>query len=233
MLCAIAGVAPLGMAWLISNMSTPERQLAAIVIADVAGYARLVEVDADGTQGHFGDLAENIIKPLLKQHNGRLIDAKDDTLLSTFTSAVAAVNFAVDVQRTLPIHQGDWPSDQRMRLRLGINLGDVIVKGDSVTGDGVKVAAALLELADPGGIVVAGNVLEQVRRRLDHVAFEDMGPREVENMPDPVPVYRVLLDPSVIEEEADGGKILTGRRIALALMVLVLFAGAALWKLRG
>lgn len=214
-------------------MSPPARQLAAIVIADVAGYAEMIDADEAGGHERFGDLTGNIFKPLLKQHNGRLVQIKSDALLSTFTSAVAAVNFAVDVQRTLPIHQSDWPHGHRMRFRLGIGLGEVIIEGDDVHGDGVRVADQLRELADPGGILIAGSVVDQVRRRLDHVAFEDMGPREVEDMPDPVPAYRVLLDPSVIEVEADGGKVLTGRRIALALLVLVLFAGAALWKLRG
>jgi len=214
-------------------MSPPDRQLAAIVIADVAGYTQMIDADEAGSHERFGDLTENIFKPLLKQHNGRLVETKGDALLSTFTSAVAAVNFAVDVQRTLPIHQGDWPNGQRMRFRLGIGLGEIIIEGDDVHGDGVRVANRLRELTDPGEILIAGSVLDQVRRRLDHVAFEDMGPGEVEDMPDPVPAYRVLLDPSVIEEEADGGKVFTGRRIALALLVLVLFAGAALWKLRG
>jgi class 3 adenylate cyclase len=96
----------------------------------------------------------------------------------------------------------------------------------------VAVAAALGALADPGGITIAGNVLEQVRRRLDHVAFEDLGPQQLGGRIEPVPSYRMLLDPSAIKVEAKRGKTFTGRRIALALLVLVLFAGAALWQLR-
>ncbi len=203
-------------------MSSPERQLAAIVIAHGVG-----------AHEECGDLVEDIFKPYLKQFNGRLIRAGDDQLLLTFTSAVAAVNFALDVQRTLPIHQSDWPQERRLRFRLGINLGEIIVEGDDIQGDGVDAAAGLGALAEPGGIVIAGNVLEQVRRRLDHVAFEDMGPQSLADMPGPVPAYRVLLDVAVVEKAVRGGSIFTGRRIALALLVLVLLAGAALWKLRG
>jgi len=201
-------------------MSSANRQLAAIVIAHTVG-----------AHERSGELLQDIFRPYLKQYNGRLLKAGDDRLVLAFTSAVAEVNFALDVQRTLPIHQSDWPQGQRLRFRLGINLGDIVVDGDAVHGDGVDVAAGLGALVEPGGILIAGNVLNQVRRRLDHVAFEDMGPQNVANGPGPVSSYRVLLDPPAVAAAGGGGRLLTGRQLALALLVLILFSGMVYWKL--
>ncbi|MBT3333342.1 MAG: adenylate/guanylate cyclase domain-containing protein [Rhodospirillaceae bacterium] len=213
-------------------MSEPNRQLAAIVIADAVGYSQMIQADETGTRTRFNELAEGIFKPLLAQYRGRLMKTKDDAFLITFNSAVAAVSFAADVQRILPVHQSQWPDDHRIRFRIGVNLGEVIVEGDDVHGDGVNVAARLEAVADPGGILITGNAYEQVRRRMDQVAFEDVGPQDVPDYPGSIPAYRVLLDPDIVDQNVPRASKSARWQVVFGLAVLVVIAGAALWTLQ-
>ncbi len=212
-------------------MNTPTRQLAAIVIAEVEDYGILVETDETGTSARFEELAEEIVKPLLKQYRGRLAKAEVDSMLMTFTSSVAAVNFVIDVQRTLPVHQSQWPEHSRLRFRMGVHLGEVILEGDTAHGVGVDGVTGVAELAEPGGVVISGPIFDQAHRRLEHVAYEDLGPQHLKNLDEPVPAYRILLDPSKVEELVREPTYLTNKRVIFYILILVILAGAALWKL--
>jgi adenylate cyclase len=169
------------------------RKLAAILAADVVGYSRLVGVDEEGTIARLNALREELIDPNLAQHHGRVFKTTGDGMLVEFASVVDAVRSAVEVQRAIAERNADIPEDRRIEFRVGVNLGDIIVQGDDILGDGVNVAARLEEIAEPGGICVHRNVRNQVRDKLDLV-FEDMGEVEVKNIARPVPVFRLALD---------------------------------------
>src|SRR5712671_7215983 len=150
------------------------RRLTAILAADVAGYSRLMGADEEGTherlKAHLGELVE----PKISQHRGRTVKNTGDGLLAEFLSVVDAVRCAVEVQRGMAERNTATPSQQRIEFRVGINLGDVIIEGDDIFGDGVNITARLEALAEPGGICVSRVVRDQVRDKLDF-AFEDMG----------------------------------------------------------
>ncbi len=213
-------------------MSAPARQRAAIVFADAGGHGAMGAGEKPGARARFDELTEEIVKPLVKQYRGRLVKSVDETLVMTFTSAVAAASFAIDVQRTLPVHQSQWPEGQRLRFRVGVALGDIIVEGDEVRGGGIDVASGLQSMAEPGGVLMSGTIFDPAHRRLDHVAFEDLGLVAVAHWPEPVQAYNVLLDPSAVARIAKGPSIFSRPRVATALLTLVILAGAALWKLR-
>jgi adenylate cyclase len=167
---------------------TATRRLTAILAADVAGYSRLMGADEEGTherlKAHLGEL----VNPKIGEHRGRIVKNTGDGLLAEFSSVVDAVRCAVEVQRGMIDREPEVPDERRIRFRLGINLGDVIVEADDIFGDGVNVAARLEGLAEPGGICVSRVVRDQVRDRLDYT-FEDMGEQQVKNIARPVRVY--------------------------------------------
>ena len=168
-----------------------ERRLAAILSADVAGYSRLMGVDEDGTlatlAAYRGSMDEAIAT-----HGGRVVGEAGDSVLAEFPSAVAAVRCAIEIQEMLHTRNAELPADRRMEFRIGINMGDVIVDGDNIFGDGVNVAARLEKMAQPGGLNISANVFEQVRDRIPH-DFQDLGEQSVKNITRPVRVYRVPL----------------------------------------
>jgi class 3 adenylate cyclase len=167
-----------------------ERRLAAILAADVAGYSRLMEQDEAGTLARLKLLRRELIDVKIAKHHGRIVKTTGDGLLIEFPSVVEAVACAVAVQREIEERDAAIPADRVIKLRIGINLGDVIVEGDDIFGDGVNIAARLEALAEPGGICVSRVVHDQVRDKLD-LAFEDMGEQQVKNIARPVQVYRV------------------------------------------
>ncbi len=169
-----------------------ERRLAAILAADVVGYSRLMEADEEATARTLSTYRE-IIEGLVASHHGRVFGSAGDSVIAEFASPVEAVRCAVDIQRELEAHNVDLSEDRRMRFRIGVNLGDVMVKGDDLLGDGVNIAARLEGLADPGGIYISGTVFDQVEGKLD-LSFDDLGAQEVKNIAKPVRVYRVRLD---------------------------------------
>src|SRR5207248_5818105 len=140
-----------------------ERRLAAILAADVVGYSRLVGEDEEGTLERLKALRRTIADPKIKEHRGRVVRTMGDGLLVEFASVVDAVRCAVDVQREMAQRNADVPAETRVELRVGINLGDIIIDGDDIFGDGVNIAARLETLADPGGICVSRVVRDQVR----------------------------------------------------------------------
>ena len=166
-----------------------ERRLAAILAADVVGYSRLIRADEEGTLAAFRALRAEEIDPRLDAHNGRIVKLMGDGMLVEFQSVVDAVRAAVEIQRAMAEHNSDVADDKRIEFRVGINLGDVVIDGDDIHGDGVNVAARLEGLAEPGGICISEKVYDEVRDRLDS-AFEDMGEQRVKNIDRPVHVWR-------------------------------------------
>ncbi len=208
-----------------------ERRLAAILAADVVGYSRLMEADEEATVRTLGTYRE-IIEGLVASHHGRVFGSAGDSVIAEFASPVEAVRCAVDIQRQLEAHNVDLAEDRRMRLRIGVNLGDVIVEGDNLLGDGVNIAARLETLADPGGISLARSVFDQVKKQLD-LGYEYLGEHEVKNIAEPVQVYRVLTEPEAAGKIIGETKRATQswKRMALAAVVFVLIgvAGAVTW----
>ncbi len=168
-----------------------QRRLAAILAADVVGYSRLMGHDETGTLAALKAHRKELIEPNSAEYHGRIVKLTGDGTLMEFGSAVDAVLFAVDVQRAIVGRNAEVPEDRRITYRMGINIGDIIIDGDDIYGDGVNVAARLEGLADPGGICVARNVFNQVKNKVD-LGFEDMGEQDIKNITEPVRAYRVL-----------------------------------------
>lgn len=167
-----------------------QRRLAAILAADVVGYSRLMERDELGTLAALKGRRETVLAPLVAHHEGRIVKVMGDGVLLEFASAVNAVECAVELQKRMAEANASEPASRRIVLRVGINLGDVIVEDGDLYGDGVNVAARLEGLAGPGEICVSGGVYDQVKRKLD-TAFVALGPHAVKNIAEPVRVYRV------------------------------------------
>jgi adenylate cyclase len=167
-----------------------QRRLAAILAADVAGYSRLMGVDEEGTLSALKELRRELADPKIKEHRGRIVKTTGDGLLVEFASVVDAVRCAVEVQYEMAERNAGVPEEQRIQLRIGINLGDIIKDGRDIHGDGVNIAARLEALAEPGGICVNRVVRDQVRDKLDF-AFEDAGEQRVKNIARPLRVYRI------------------------------------------
>jgi len=166
------------------------RRLAAILAADVAGYSRLMGADEEGTLERLKALRRELLDPKIAEHHGRIVKTTGDGMLVEFASVVDAVRCAVEVQQAMPERDTGVAAEKRIELRIGINLGDVIVEGDDLYGDGVNIAARIEALADPGGVFLSNTVHDQVRDRLPFV-FEDLGEQQVKNIARPVRVYRV------------------------------------------
>ncbi|MBO0738795.1 MAG: adenylate/guanylate cyclase domain-containing protein, partial [Alphaproteobacteria bacterium] len=167
-----------------------ERRLAAILAADVAGYSRLVGEDEEGTLERLRVLRREVVDPMIKEHRGRIVRVTGDGLLVEFSSVVDAVRCAVDTQREMGLRNAGLPGNQRIELRVGINLGDIIDDEQDIYGDGVNVAARLEALAAPGGICVSRVVRDQVRDKLNF-SFDDRGEQQVKNISRPVRVFDV------------------------------------------
>ena len=163
-----------------------QRRLAAILAADVAGYTRLMEADTDGTVAAWQDAREDVIKPSVADHSGKIVKLTGDGFLVEFPTVQDAVNCAIAMQRGLVAAKLDF--------RMGVNLGDIVDDGEDIHGEGVNVAARLEGVAEPGGICISGMVYESIRNRID-AHFEDIGDQEVKNVSTPVRAYRISLDP--------------------------------------
>ena len=164
------------------------RRLAAILAADVAGYSRLMGEDEEGTHARLQAHLRELVDPKIAEHRGRIVKNTGDGLLAEFASVVDAVRCAVEIQHAMIDREPEVPDQQRIRFRIGVNLGDVIAEEHDIFGDGVNVAARLEALAEPGGICVSRVVRDQVRDKLDF-AFEDMGEQSVKNIARPIRVY--------------------------------------------
>src|SRR5690349_12487688 len=166
------------------------RRLAAILAADVAGYSRLMGRDERGTLERLKAHRREVVEPLVAEYRGRVVNWAGDGALCEFPSVVEAVACAVAIQEGVAGREPDRPAAERLRFRIGVNVGDVIAEGGDIYGDGVNVAARLQALAEPGGVCVSGKVREEVRGKLD-LGFEDLGERPLKNIARPVRAWRV------------------------------------------
>ena len=210
-----------------------ERRLAAVLIADVAGYGRLSQVDEEGTRARFQADLQEILQPKIAEHHGRLIKTMGDAVLVEFHSVVDALRCAVDVQQKEAERNIGMPSGRRMDFRIGVNLGDIIVEGDDIHGDGVNIADRMQALAEPGGIAISGTAYDHVKMKLP-LGFASLGQQKVKSIDDPVRVYRVLLDPvsagRTIGAEGPPGRAFRPAIVVAAAVVLLLgIAAAVAW----
>jgi len=164
------------------------RRLAAILAADVAGYSRLMGRDEEGTHERLKAHLRELVEPKIEEHRGRIVKNTGDGVLAEFASVLDAVRCAVEIQRGMFDREPEVPEERRIRFRIGVNLGDVIVEQHDIFGDGVNVAARLEALAEPGGIFISRMVRDQIRDKLPY-PFEDMGAQSVKNIARPVRVY--------------------------------------------
>ena len=208
-----------------------ERRLAAVFAADVVGYSRLIRADEEGTLAAFNALRTDLIDPKIAEHNGRIVKLMGDGVLAEFGSVVDAVRAATEFQRTMADRNTDIAEDKRIEFRVGINLGDVVIDGDDIHGDGVNIAARLERLAEPGGICISGGVYEQVRNQIA-TAFEDMGDQQVKNIAEPIRAYRVRLD-SDYDDGKTVGKVPRSIRwrwaVPAAILLVLAVAAVLVW----
>jgi adenylate cyclase len=209
-----------------------KRKLTAILIADVAGYSRLMGEDEAATVKTLATYRE-VMASLIKQHRGRIVDSPGDNVLAEFVSVVDAVQCAVAVQKELKMRNAELHENRRMEFRIGINLGDVIDEEDRIYGDGVNIAARLEALANPGGICISKTAFDQIETKLP-LGYEFMGEQDVKNIAKPVGAYRVLMDAEaagkVIGEIKPKTKQWRWAAVG-ALVVLIMVAGAlAIWN---
>lgn len=172
------------------NETRPERRLAAILAADIAGYSRLMGIDEAGTRAAVKTCLTDVVEPLISSYGGRIFKTTGDGLLAEFSSAVEAMDCAVKMQHVLVGRNDSRASDERIEFRIGLNIGDVIIDGGDVFGDGVNIASRLQSLAEPGGVCLTHAFYEQVLNKVD-VSFADMGLRRLKNIEAPVRVFRV------------------------------------------
>jgi adenylate cyclase len=208
-----------------------QRKLRAIFSADVKGYSRLMGDDEEYTVKTITKY-RNIIADLIKKYRGRVVDAPGDNILAEFGSALDAVNSAISIQDTLATENRKLIEHRQMDFRIGINLADVLHKGDRIYGDGVNLAARIENLAEPGGICVSRGVYDQVKKNVSK-EFKYMGEHIVKNISEPVRIYRILLSPGS-DKNTIKKPIIKSNRImspyALIFAILVVASAAAIYK---
>jgi adenylate cyclase len=170
-----------------------QRRLAAILSADVVGYSRLMGIDEAGTLARLKAMRRDIIDPLIAAHSGRTFKLMGDGALVEFASAVDAVTCAIEVQKGVSERNSGSPEGSRIQFRIGINVGDIIVDGDDIYGDGVNVAARIQALADPGGIYISRGAADQVRDKVP-IKIETRGEQTVKNIARPVEVFCIVAE---------------------------------------
>jgi TolB-like protein/Flp pilus assembly protein TadD len=204
-----------------------DRRLAAIWAGDIAGYSRLMGLDEEGTLRQLKQHRKELVDPKITEHRGRIVKTTGDGMLVEFASVVDAVRCAVDIQRGMIERNINVPAEKRIQFRIGINVGDIIIDGDDIYGDGVNVAARLEALADPGGIMVSRVVHDQVQDKLGF-EFDDLGEQAVKNIARPVGVHRIHLTEQVPRRVAPvGGKVerAASERPSIAVLPFVNMSG--------
>jgi adenylate cyclase len=210
------------------------RRLAAILAADVAGYSRLMGADEEGTHERLKGHLRELVDPKIKEYRGRVVKNTGDGMLAEFASVVDAVRCAVEVQRGMIDREPDVPEERRIRFRIGVNLGDVIVDEHDIFGDGVNVAARLEGLAKPGGICISRMVRDQIRDKLPYTV-EDRGEHSVKNIARPVRIY-ALRPETAADPSASHVPIVSRRRrpsavaVATGTVAALVIVGVAWWS---
>ena len=199
------------------------RRLAAILAVDVAGYSRLMGADEEGTHARLKAHLAELVDPKIAEHRGRTVKNTGDGLLAEFASVIDAVRCAVEIQRGMVDREPEVPEERRIRFRIGVNLGDVIVEKHDIFGDGINVAARLEALAEPGGICISRGVRDQIRDKLPY-QFQDMGEQAVKNIARPVRVYEWRLESAtgVLTSGASSATLSPPPDIAPLLSIVVL-----------
>src|SRR6266567_3058140 len=216
-----------------SSASPIERRLATILMADVAGYSRMMGEDEERTVQTLRAHRE-IFDGLLRAHRGRIFNTAGDAILAEFPSAVEAVRCATEIQTALRTRNDHLPVEQRMWFRIGINLGDVIVQGDDLLGDGVNVAARIQTIAEPGGVCISGSVYDQIQNKLT-LQIKQLGEKSFKNIAQPVRTFSISDDGAMAKPFAMRWRLARkGPIVATAAMVLVLagLSGAGYWLYR-
>jgi adenylate cyclase len=211
-----------------------ERRLSAILAADVVGYSRLMGEDEVGTLARLQSYRREVVDPAIAEFRGRIIKLIGDGALVEFASVVDAVQCAAAIQRRMASRNQGAGEARQMRFRIGVNLGDVIVQGSDIYGDGVNIAARLEAIADPGGICISGTAFDQAVHKVD-VGFADLGKQRLKNIADPVRAYRVLLEPGksgkvVAAPRRPGSRVMILAGIAAAALFVALVAGIFAWQ---
>ncbi|MDH3234913.1 MAG: tetratricopeptide repeat protein [Alphaproteobacteria bacterium] len=211
-----------------------ERKLTTILSADVVGYSRLMGKDEAGTLAALKAHRKELLEPKAAQYHGRTVKLMGDGALMEFGSVVDAVLFAIEVQCAMRGRNAGVPEERRIVYRIGINIGDIIVEGDDIYGEGVNVAARLEGLAEPGGVCVSRTVINHIKGKVDR-DFEDLGEREVKNIAEPVRVYRAMLDDKAmalvtpVSREPAKPESRRWSIAGAAGVVLILVIGGAFW----
>ena len=215
-----------------------DRHLAAILAADVVGYSSLIKQDELGTIADVKANLNDLIEPKIAEHKGRIVKLMGDGLLAEFPSVVDAVQCAVDIQQNITERFSNGPNKTNLVYRMGINIGDIVVEGDDIHGDGVNVAARLETLSKPGGICIAHNVFDQVKDKLD-LNFEHLGKKKIKNIAEPVTIYGVNLDDKaatlatpVIHLTKKSGRSVGTYAMAATFALLIMIGGLTWWQSR-
>jgi len=210
------------------NTQEVKRKLTVILSADVKGYSRLMGEDEEWTV-HTLNTYKGMMRGLIQQHRGRIVDALGDNLLAEFVSVVDAVQCAVEIQQVLRAKNAMLPESRRMAFRIGINLGDVIEEGNAIYGDGVNIAARLEGLAEAGGICISGSAFEQIENKLP-LRYKYLGEHQVKNIVKPVRVYGAQIEPEATTPKK--AKPTQWQRAALGFVVaaIVVVAAMMIWK---
>jgi adenylate cyclase len=207
-----------------------KRKLTAILSADVVGYSRLMDDNEEATVRTLNAYRDSM-RALIQQHRGRVVDTTGDNLLAEFTSVVDALNCSVKIQHELTERNTELSSERRMAFRIGVNVGDVIEEKDRIYGDGVNIAARVEALAEAGGVCITGRAYDQVKNKLEF-GYQHLGEHSVKNIPEPVRVYKVLMEPEA------AGKVLGEKRktrrwitLSAAIVLVIGIGGLAGWYL--
>ena len=201
------------------------RRLAAIVVGDISGYSRLMQIDEEGTHNRVKRIERDLIEPSITEHYGKLVKTTGDGFIAIFDSPVEAVRCSIVIQQNLIGRNAALPKNSWIEYRIGVNLGDVIVEPDDVYGDGVNIASRLEGIADPGQVYISGGIYEQIKHKLV-CGYESLGDRKIKNITDPVRVYRVLPDPAAYQARRKRRENIL---IFLLSLTLLAIGGGVLW----
>ena len=208
-----------------------KRKLTTILSADVEGYSRLMGEDEDATIRTLTTYRE-LMSTIIQKHRGRVVDSPGDNLLAEFLSVVDAVRCAVEIQEELRVRNAELPKNRMMKIRIGINLGDVVEEGERIYGDGVNITARVEGLAEGGGICISGTVYDSIKNKLS-LSYESLGEHTVKNIKDPVRVFRMRIGPraaapGVSKEKRHGVK--RWQWTALAAVVVLIVGAVIIWN---
>lgn len=205
------------------------RRLEAILCGDIVGYSKHMSYDEEGTLARVMHHRREIIEPTISEHHGKVIKWLGDGFLAMFDSPLEAVRCAIVIQQAVSVRNTSLVSANRIEYRIGVNLGDVIIRDDDVYGDGVNVAARLQTSAVPGTVNISGGIYEQVKNKLV-VGYQSLGDEKLKNITDPVRIYRVLPDPAALQTHS-GRKVWVGSIVAAAVLMAV-GGGLTYWAMR-